>query len=139
MENNLECTVNSLQFVDFTLYAAKQNEELPDRLPQFQEDYLGLSISIHATDPQRWQIELGGTHIHTRPYEVEYYYYNNNKQTNMYINTTTAEFILLFFIHTCTHRSGEWFFLFSEEGENVLFALTWQFFIFTARSFIDIT
>ena len=38
MKSKLEGTVNYLRFVDFTLDAAKQNEELQDRPPQWQEE-----------------------------------------------------------------------------------------------------
>ena len=48
MESKPERTVNYLQFVDCTLDAAKQNEELQDSPPQQQERaYLGLPIDIY--------------------------------------------------------------------------------------------
>ena len=48
-ESKLEGAVNYLQFVDCTLDAATQSEELQDRLLQKQEDaYLGLPIDIYT-------------------------------------------------------------------------------------------
>ena len=48
MDTKPERAANYLQFVDCTLDAAKQNEELQDRPPQQQEDaYLGLPIDIY--------------------------------------------------------------------------------------------
>ena len=45
MESKLEGTVNYLQFVDCTVYAAKQNEEPQDRPPKQQEEaYIDLPI-----------------------------------------------------------------------------------------------
>ena len=38
MKRKPEGIVNYLRFVYFTLDAAKQNEELQDRLPQWQEE-----------------------------------------------------------------------------------------------------
>ena len=38
MKSKPEGIVNNLRFVDFTLDAAKQNEELQDRPPQWQEE-----------------------------------------------------------------------------------------------------
>ena len=47
MESKPERAVNYFQFIDCTLDAAKQNEELQDRPPQQQEEaYLGLPIDI---------------------------------------------------------------------------------------------
>ena len=49
MESKQERAVNYLQFVDGTLDAAKQNEVLQDRPPQWQEEaYLGLPIDIYT-------------------------------------------------------------------------------------------
>ena len=46
LESKLEDTVNSFQYVDFALDAAKQNEELQDRpLERQEEDYLCLPIA----------------------------------------------------------------------------------------------
>ena len=43
MESKLEGIVNYLQFIDCTLDATKQNEELQDRPPKQQEEtYLSL-------------------------------------------------------------------------------------------------
>ena len=48
MESKPERAVNFLQFVDCTLYAAKQNEVLQDRPLQWQEEvYLGIPIDIY--------------------------------------------------------------------------------------------
>ena len=48
MESNHEAAVNYLQFIDCTLDAAKQNEELQHRPKQQQEEaYLGLPIDIY--------------------------------------------------------------------------------------------
>ena len=45
MESKLESTVNYLQFVDYTLDAAKENEEPQDRPPKQQEEaYVDLPI-----------------------------------------------------------------------------------------------
>ena len=49
MESKLEGTINYLQFVDCTLDAANQNEDLQDRPPnQQQEVYLGLPIDQYT-------------------------------------------------------------------------------------------
>ena len=47
MESKLEGTVTYLQFVDYTLDAAKKDEKPQDRQPKQQEEaYLGLPIHI---------------------------------------------------------------------------------------------
>ena len=49
MESKPVRAVNYLRFVDCTLDAEKQNEELQDRPPQSQEKaYLGLPIDIYT-------------------------------------------------------------------------------------------
>ena len=48
MESKLEGTVNYLQFVDYTLDAAKQTEE-PQNWPPKQQEEANLDLTIHQT------------------------------------------------------------------------------------------
>ena len=64
MESKLEGTVNYIKFIDCIHDAVKQNEELKNRPPQYQEKaYLGLPIDQYTKKVKKTMTNSTSTHV----------------------------------------------------------------------------